>query len=71
VTAQTARLQRLAHARHEQGHPWRFQPVVEALQARRGVQGTVAGTTGAALGDLTRVATPRPLMPSLGLTPAA
>src|SRR5438093_13246666 len=33
---------------------WRFQPVVEALQALQGVQCTVAVTTVAALGDLTR-----------------
>jgi transposase len=44
--------------------------VVEALQALRGVQGTVAGTTVAALGDLTRFEPPRQLMPSLGRTPA-
>ena len=40
---------------------WRFAPVVEALQALRGVQGTVAVTTGAALGDLTRFDNPRQL----------
>ena len=33
VTAQTARVQRLEHARREQGHTWRFPPVVAALQA--------------------------------------
>ena len=33
VTAQTARLPRLAHARRDQVKTWRFQPVVEALQA--------------------------------------
>jgi transposase len=69
VTEQTARLGRLALALHEQGHTWRFQPVVEALQALRGGQCTVAVTTGAAWGDLTRCDTPRQLMPSLGLTP--
>jgi transposase len=45
VTAQTARLQRLEHELHEQGQTWRLAPVVEALQARRGVQCTVAVTT--------------------------
>jgi transposase len=71
VTAQTARLQRLEHERHEQVHPWRFQPVVEAFQALRGVQCTVAVTTGAALGDLTRCDNPRQLMHYVGLTPSA
>ena len=58
VTAQTARLQRLEHALHEHVQTWRFQPVVEALQALRGVQCTVAATMGAALGDLTRFENP-------------
>ena len=61
----------LEHARYEPGHTWRFAPVVEALQALRGVQCTVAVTTVAALGDLTRCDTPRPLRHSLGLTPSA
>ena len=52
-------------------HTWRFSPVVEALQALRGVQCTVAVTTVAALGDLTRVENPRQRMHSLGLTPSA
>ncbi len=71
VTEQTERLQRLAHELHEQVHPWRFQPVVEAFQALRGVQCTVAVTTVAALGDLTRFDNPRQLMNYLGLTPSA
>ena len=70
VTEQTKRLGRLAHARPEPGHTWRFAPVVEALQAWRGVPCTVAVTTVAARGALTRVANPRPLRHSLGLTPA-
>jgi transposase len=70
VTAQTARLQRLEHERRAQVQTWRFQPVVEALQALRGVQFTVAVTTVAALGDLTRVDNPRQLMNYLGLTPS-
>ena len=47
--------------------PWS----IEALQALRGVPGTVAVTTGAARGDLPRFDTPRPLMHSLGFTPSA
>jgi transposase len=71
VTEQTERLGRLALARHEQGKAWRFAPVVEALQALRGVQGTVAVTMVAELGDLTRFETPRQRMHALGLTPSA
>jgi hypothetical protein len=44
--------------------------VVEALQALRGVQCTVAVTPGAERGDLTRFATPRELMTFLGLIPS-
>jgi len=70
VTEQTERLGRLARERHEQVNTWRFAPVVEALQALRGVQCTVAVTPVAALGDLTRFEHPRQLMNDLGLTPA-
>jgi transposase len=70
VTEQTARLGRLARALHEQGQPWRLYPVVEALQALRGVQFTGAVTTVAELGDLTRVENPRQLMHYLGRTPS-
>src|SRR5215813_9716633 len=58
VTEQTARLQRLEHELRDQVTTWRFQPVVEALQALRGVQFTVAVTTVAELGDLTRFDNP-------------
>ena len=70
VTEQTARLGRLDLELHEQGQTWRLAPVVEALQALRGVQCTVAVTTVAARGDLTRCDTPRQLMHYLGLTPS-
>jgi transposase len=43
--------------------------VVEALQTVRGVQFTVAVTTVADLGDLTRCTNPKPLMSYLGRTP--
>jgi hypothetical protein len=66
----TERLPRLEQARHEPGHPWRLQPVVEALQALRGVQWTGAVTRIAALGARTRVDHPRQLMSSLGLPPS-
>jgi transposase len=70
VTEHTARLQRLEQARQEQGKAWRCPPVVDALQALRGVQFTVAVTTVAELGDLTRFETPRPRMTCLGVIPS-
>jgi transposase len=70
VNEHTERLQRLEPARQEQGQVWRFAPVVEAFQAWRGVQVTVAVTPGAALGALTRFDNPRELMKFLGLLPS-
>jgi transposase len=54
----------------EQVQAWRLNPVVEALQALRGVQFIVAVTTVAEIGDLTRFDNPRELMTFLGLIPA-
>ena len=71
VTDHTERLARLEQALTDQGQTWRLAPVVDALQALRGVQCTVAVTTVAELGDLTRFENPRQLMHSLGLTPSA
>ena len=71
VTAHTERLQRLAQERHEHVQAWRLHAVVEALQALRGVQCTVAVTMVAARGDLTRCDTPRARMKCLGLIPSA
>jgi len=70
VTEQQERLARLEHELAEQVRGWRLAPVVEALQALRGVQFTVAVTTVAELGDLCRFDRPRQLMSSLGLTPS-
>jgi transposase len=70
VTEQTERLGRLELERHAQVQTWRLSPVVEALQALRGVPCTVAVTMVAALGDLTRFENPRQRMHYLGLTPA-
>jgi transposase len=70
VTEHTERLQRLEQELHEQVQSWRLYPVVEALQALRGVQFTVAVTTVAELGDLTRFDNPRQLMKFLGLIPS-
>jgi transposase len=70
VTEQMERLQRLEHELQDHVPTWRLAPVVDALQGLRGVQFTVAVTTVAELGDLTRFDTPRPLMSYLGLTPS-
>jgi transposase len=70
VTEHTERLPRLEQGLQEQGKAWRFHPVVDALQALRGVQFTVAVTTVAELGDLTRFEPPRQLMKFLGVIPS-
>src|SRR4030095_3510241 len=70
VTDHTERLTRLEQALTDQVQTWRLAPVVDALQALRGVQCTVAVTTVAELGDLTRFDNPRQLMHYLGLTPS-
>jgi transposase len=70
VTERTELLRRLEAELLEQARSWRLYPVVEALQALRGVQFTVAITTMAELGDLTRFDHPRQLMSYLGLTPS-
>ena len=49
---------------------WRFAPVVQAIQAMRGVSLLVAVTTMAELGDLTRFTKPTELMSYLGLVPS-
>jgi transposase len=71
VTDHTARVGHLEHARHDQVTSWRVHPVVDALQALRGVPCTVAVTTVAALGDLRRVEHPRPRRPCFGVSPSA
>jgi transposase len=70
VTEHTERLQRLEQELQARVKTWRLAPVVEALQALRGVQFTVAVTTVAELGDLTRFSNPNQLMSYLGLTPS-
>ena len=69
VTEHTERLARLEQELTDQVPTWRLAPVVDALQALRGGPCTVAVTTGAELGDLTRFEHPRQLMNYLGLTP--
>lgn len=70
VTEQHERLQRLESALHEQVKSWRLYPIVEAIQALRGIELTGAVILIAELGDLTRFDTPRKLMSYLGLTPS-
>jgi transposase len=70
VTEPTERLQRLEQELQAHVTSWRLHPVVEALQALRGVQFTVAVTAVAELGDLTRFENPRQLMKYLGLIPS-
>jgi transposase len=58
VPEHTERLQRRDKARPARVKAWRLTPVVAALQALRGVQFTVAVTTVAKIGGLTRFDTP-------------
>jgi transposase len=69
VTEQRDRLQRLERELQEAVQGWRLYPVVEALQALRGVELTGAVVLMTELGDITRFDTPRKLMSYLGLTP--
>src|SRR2546425_13334646 len=70
VTEQSERLRRLESELHTAVKTWRLYPVVEAVQALRGLDLTGAGTLIAEVGDLTRFDTPRKLMSYLGLTPS-
>jgi hypothetical protein len=70
VPAPPARLPRLEPARRKPVHAWRLSPVGEALHAWRGVPCPGAGTLVAALGALTRCASPRALLQGLGLIPS-
>jgi transposase len=70
VTEQTERLRRLEAELAERIPAWRLHPLVDALQVLRGVQQTVAVTTVAELGDLTRFDHPRQLAAYLGLVPS-
>ena len=70
VDEQVDRVQRLEDQLHDLGPAWRLYPVVQALQALRGVQWLVAITVVAELGDLTRFANPRQLGAFVGLIPS-
>lgn len=70
VDEQVDRLGRLEAELLERAPAWRLSPVVQALQALRGVQWLVAITVVAELGDLTRFDSPRQLSAFVGLIPS-
>src|SRR6266536_1508156 len=70
VSEQHERVQRVERELHEAVKGWRLYPVVEAIQALRGVELTGAIILMTELGDLTRFENPRQLMNYLGLTPS-
>lgn len=70
VDEQVDRLQRIEDELRALAPTWRLAPVVEALQALRGVQWLVAVTVVAELGDLTRFDHPRQLAAFVGLVPS-
>ena len=70
VDEQAERMARLENELVELGPSWRLRPVVEAIQALRGVQWLVAVTVIAELGDLTRFDNPRQLAAFVGLIPS-
>ena len=70
VDEQVERLGRIEQELLDLAPSWRLYPVVEALQAMRGVQWVVAITVVAELGDLTRFDNPRQLAAFVGLIPS-
>jgi transposase len=70
VTAATQRVERLTQEIRNATSDWRMAPLVEALQALRGVQFLVAVTVVAELGDLSRFDNPRQLSAFVGLVPS-
>jgi transposase len=70
VQEAAARLERLGKAIEAELEHWRWRPLVEALQALRGVQAIHAVRIVAELGDFQRFESPRLLMGYLGLIPS-
>jgi transposase len=70
VRSGTERIERITGQIRELVGQWRLGPVVEALQALRGVSLVVAVTVIAELGDLSRFDHPSKLMAYLGLIPS-
>jgi transposase len=69
VTQATARIARLEQAMRDTLAEWSLKPVVQALQALRGVQLIAAMTLAAELQDFVRFESPRQLMAFVGLVP--
>lgn len=69
VRESTQRIARLTQSLHETVADWRWQPVVVALQALRGIALVNAATLVAEIGDIERFTHPRQLMAYLGLVP--
>lgn len=70
VTDAEARVERLTRQIADLLPSWSLAPVVEAIQAMRGVALIVAVTVTAEVGDFSRLDNPRQLMARLGLTPS-
>jgi transposase len=70
VTDAEARIERLTHQISELLSSWSLAPLVEALQAMRGIAFIVAVTLAAEVGNFSRFDNPRQLMAYLGLTPS-
>jgi len=70
VRSCTERIERITEQIRLLVGQWRLRPVVEALQALRGVSMVVAATVIAELGDLSRFDHPREVMSYLGLVPS-
>lgn len=70
VTDAEARVDRLTRQIEDVLPQWSMAPVVEALQAMRGVALIVAVTVAAEVGDFSRFDNPRQLMAYLGLVPS-
>ena len=69
VKSADERVERLSNALQASITGWRWEPVVNALQALRGVAAITAIGLAAEIGDLGRFAHPRKLMGYLGLVP--
>jgi transposase len=70
VEEAAARIQRLEDDIAEQVKGWALCPLVEALQALRGVSLVAAATVAAELGDISRFETARQLMAYVGVVPS-
>ena len=70
ITEASARIARLEQAMRHTLHEWSLKPLVQALQAMRGVQLIAAMTLVAELQDFLRFDSPRQLMAYVGLVPA-